>query len=59
MKNKIILAVIPGVIVSAALLLSFRPPVTTESVIGYLSVLALGGVAAMEYGVNWKRILGR
>jgi len=59
MKNNIILAVIPGVVVSAALLLSFRPPVTAESIVGYLSVLALVGVAAMEYGFNWKRTLGR
>jgi hypothetical protein len=59
MKNYIVLAVIPGVIVPAALLLSFRPPVTAESIVGYLSVLTLLGVAALEYRFNWKRIFGR
>lgn len=59
MKNKIILAVIPGVIVSAALLLSFRSPVTADAIVGYLSVLALLGVAALEYRLNWKRLFGR
>ncbi|HEX2855713.1 MAG TPA: hypothetical protein VHO24_20930 [Opitutaceae bacterium] len=59
MKNKIILAVIPGVIVSAALLLSFRTPVTADAIVGYLSVLTLLGVATLEYRLNWKRLLGR
>lgn len=59
MKNKVILAVIPGVIVSAALLLSFRSPVTADAIVGYVSVLTLIGVAALEYRLNWKRLLGR
>jgi hypothetical protein len=59
MKNKVLLAVIPGVIVSAALLLSFRAPVSTEAIVGYLSVLTLLGVAALEYRLNWKRLFGR
>lgn len=59
MKNKVLLAVIPGVIVSAALLLSFRFPVTADAIVGYLSVLTLLGVAALEYRLNWKRLLGR
>lgn len=59
MKNKLILAVIPGVIVSAALLLSFRSLVTADAIVGYLSVLTLLGVAALEYRLNWKRLFGR
>ena len=59
MKNLIILAVTLGVIVPAALLLSFRSLATTESIVGYFSILALLGVAALEYGVNWKRLFGR
>lgn len=56
MKNVILLAVTLGVIAPAALLLSFRSLVTTESVVGYFSVIALLAVAALEYGVNWKRL---
>jgi hypothetical protein len=59
MKNKLILAVIPGVIVPAALLLSFRTLITAEALVGYLSVLTLLGVAALEYRLNWKNLLGR
>ena len=59
MKKIILLAVTLGVIAPAALLLSFRPLVTTESVVGYFSVLALLAVAALEYGVNWRRLFGR
>jgi ABC-type Fe3+ transport system permease subunit len=60
MKNKIIvLAAIPGVIAAVALVLSFRSPVSADSVIGYVSVLALVGMAALEYRINWKRLFGR
>ena len=59
MKNLVLIAVTLGVIVPAALLLSFRSLVTTESVVGYVSVLALVAVAALEYGVNWKRLFDR
>ncbi|MEO6569217.1 MAG: hypothetical protein ABIO94_10685 [Opitutaceae bacterium] len=59
MKNKLILAVIPGVIVPAALLLSFRTLITAEALVGYLSVFTLLGVAALEYRVSWKNLLGR
>ena len=43
----------------AALLLSVRSSLTAESLIGYASVLALVGVAAMEYRLGWKRPLSR
>ena len=59
MKNKLILAVIPGVIVPAALLLSFRTLITAEALVGYLSVLTLLGVAALEYRLNWKNLWER
>jgi hypothetical protein len=59
MKNKTILAVIPGILVAAALLLSFRSQVTADSIVGFLAVLALLGVAALEYRLNWKRFFGR
>ena len=59
MKNLILLAVTLGVLAPAAILLSFRSLVTTESVVGYFSVLALLAVAALEYGVNWKRLFNR
>ena len=59
MKNKLILAVIPGIVVAAALLLSFRSLITAEATVGYLSVLVLLGVASMEYRFNWKRLFWR
>ena len=59
MKNKIILAVIPSVIVLAALALSFRSLITADALVGYLSVLTLLGVAALEYRLKWKGLFGR
>jgi hypothetical protein len=60
MKNTIILAVSLGVtIAAAALLLSFRSLFTAESLIGYLSVFALIGMATLEYRINWRRLFGR
>lgn len=59
MKNKVLLAVIPGFIVSAALLLSFRAQITAESLVGFLSVLVALGVAALEYRLNWKNLFSR
>lgn len=59
MKNIVILAVTLGVIVSAALLLSFRSLITAEAIVGYLSVLALLGLASLEYRINWKRLFNR
>ncbi|MEO7415222.1 MAG: hypothetical protein ABIZ81_17905 [Opitutaceae bacterium] len=59
MKNKLILAVIPGVIVPAALLLSFRTLITAEALVGYLSVLTLLAVAALEYRLSWRSLFGR
>jgi len=59
MTKNTTLAVLTGVIAVTALLLSFRPPVTTESLVGYFSVLALLGVAALEYRISWRRLFGR
>ena len=56
-KNIILLAVIPGVIVSTALALSIRSQLSAESVVGYGCVLMLAAVALLEYRVSLKRIL--
>ena len=57
--NLTIIAATLSTIAAAALVLSFRSSVDAESLIGYLSVLALVGVAALEYRINWKRLFGR
>jgi hypothetical protein len=57
--NLIISAATLGTIAVAAFVLSSRSPVSADSVIGYGSVIALLGMAALEYRLNWKRILGR
>ena len=57
--NKVILAAIPGLIATAALVLSVRSQVDPALLVGYGAVLALLGVAALEYRINWKRVLGR
>lgn len=59
MNKNIILAVTLGLVAATALVLSVRLPVNPESLIGYGAVLALLGVAALEYRLNWKRIFGR
>ena len=58
-SNILILAVTLGVLAATALLLSFRSLVTADSLIGYASVLALLGMAGLEYRINWKRLFGR
>ena len=59
--NTMIIAGALGLIAAAAiaLVLSFRSPVGLDTVIGYLSVLAMVGVSALDYRINWKRILSR
>jgi len=52
-------AAILGVIAAATILLSVRPHVSVESIVGFGSILALLGVFAMEYRITWKEILGR
>ena len=59
MKKKLFLAVPLSLTAVAALVLSFRAPVNAEALIGYVTVLALVGVAALEYRITWKRIFGR
>ena len=59
MNTKILVAVPISLFAVAAFLLSFRFPVTVESVIGYISVVALLFVAALEYRITWKRLFGR
>lgn len=57
--NMNVIAASLGIVAVAALVLSFRSSVSADSVIGYGSVLALVGMAALEYRINWKRLLGR
>ncbi|MEY4941346.1 MAG: hypothetical protein RIQ93_3081 [Verrucomicrobiota bacterium] len=58
-NNLLVLVAFAGVTALAALLLTFRFPVSAEYAAGYASVLALLGMAALEYRINWKRLLGR
>jgi hypothetical protein len=60
MKNNIITqAALLGITAAAVLLLSFRSHVGVDSVVGFGSVLMLLGVAAIEYRITWRRVLGR
>jgi len=59
MNKNVIIAVPVSLIAVAALLLSFRSSINAESLIGFASVFALLGVAALEYRINWKRLFGR
>ena len=60
MKNNIISqTVIPGLIAAAVILLSFRSPITAESVVAYGSIAMLLGVVALEYRISWKKLFGR
>lgn len=55
----IVIAVTLSILAVAAIVLSFRSTVDADSVIGYGSVLALIGLAALEYRISWKRLFGR
>jgi hypothetical protein len=58
--NKTILVAVPfGLIAATALVLSVSSSINAESLIGYASVLALLGVAGLEYRITWKRLFGR
>lgn len=57
-SNLIVIAATLGVL-AAAVVLSFRSSVDADSLIGYLSVLALVGMAALEYRISWKRLWNR
>ena len=60
MKNNIIVqAALLGITAAALLVLSVRSQVSVDSIVGFGSILALLGVAAMEYRITWKEILGR
>ena len=61
MKNEItLLAVLLGLIVSAAYLLSrANPAFTADSLIGFGVVAALLALAALEYRISWKSLIGR
>ena len=57
--TSIVLTGVLGALAVAALVLSFRTKVDADTVIGFGSVFALIGMAALEYRINWKRLLGR
>lgn len=57
--NLIILAATLSSVAVAAVVLSFRYSVDAASLIGYGSVLALVGMAGLDYRINWKRLLSR
>ncbi len=59
MKKNLFIAVPVSFVAVAAIVLSVRSSVTAESLIGYASVVALLGVAALEYRISWKRLFGR
>ncbi|MEN9636257.1 MAG: hypothetical protein RL077_4661 [Verrucomicrobiota bacterium] len=58
-NRSVLLAVFGLLIAGAAIALSFRASVNAESLIGYVSVFAMLSVAALEYRITWKRLLGR
>jgi hypothetical protein len=61
MKNEITtLAVSLGLTGAAAYLLSrVNPAVTADSLIGFGVVAALLAMAALEYRISWKSLIGR
>jgi hypothetical protein len=59
MNKNILVAVPVSLIAVTALLLSVRSSVNAESLIGYASVFALLGTAALDYRINWRRLFGR
>ena len=60
MKNNITTqAAILGTIAAAILVLSVRSQVSVDSIVGFGSIIALLGVAVMEYRITWKEIFGR
>lgn len=58
MNKSILIAVPVSLLAVAALVLSFAS-LTAESLIGFVSVVGLLGVATLEYRINWKRLFGR
>ena len=52
-------AAIPGVLAIAAFVLLLRAPVSADSLVGYMSVVTLLGIAALEYRISWKGVFGR
>ena len=59
MKTKIMYAVTPAIFAIAALLLSFRSTNADSLLAGYFCVVGIGAVLALDYRVDWKRLIGR
>jgi hypothetical protein len=50
-------AVTLGVV--AALVLFLRYTLSMDGIVASAAVLGIAGLAAMEYGISWKKIFGR
>ena len=60
MKNNIITqAALLGITAAAILVLSVRSHVSVDSIVGFGCIAMLLGVAATEYRITWKEVLGR
>jgi len=52
-------AVIPGLVAVAAILLSTVAHVGADVLVGCGAVLMLMAIAAVEYRLDWKQLIGR
>jgi hypothetical protein len=59
MKTTIILAVTPAILAIAALLLSFRSVSADNLAAGFFCVVGLGAIVALDYRLDWKRLIRR
>jgi hypothetical protein len=59
MKTNIISAVTPAILALAAIALSFRYVNASVLIGSYLSVAGVGIVLALDYRLNWRRMIGR
>jgi len=58
-KEKILTATIPSIVAVVAIVLSVRLPISPDRIAGFVTVLMLLGIAALEYRVTWKNLFGR
>ena len=59
MNKNILVAVPVSLLAVAALVLSFRSSINTESLVGFAAVFVLLCLASLEYRISWKRLFGR
>jgi len=58
-KEKILTATIPSIVAVVAIVLSVRLPISPDRIAGFVTVLMLLGIAALEYRVTWKNLFNR